>query len=71
MYAVRKRLVRVTPPLKSYLEEKLNFALFHHPSLAEWWEERLGEGFAKLRAVIPQTWVVDNRPLPPHAVIPA
>ncbi|KLU40957.1 MAG: hypothetical protein AA931_00035 [Peptococcaceae bacterium 1109] len=70
MYAVRKRLVRVTPPLKSYLEEKLNFALFHHPSLAEWWEERLGEGFAKLRAVIPQTWVVDNRPLPPHAVIP-
>ena len=71
LYAIRKRLVRVTPPLKSYLEEKLNLALFHHPALANWWEERLGAaGFAKLQQVFPRTWIVDSRPLPPHAVIP-
>lgn len=71
LYAIRKRLVRVTPPLKSYFEEKLNFALFHHPALARWWEQRLGrENFAQLQQILPRTWVVDNRPLPPHAVIP-
>lgn len=71
LYAVRKRLVRATPPLKHYFEEKLNVAIFHHPALAKWWEQKLGRaGFAKLKRVFPRTWVVDNRPLPPHAVIP-
>lgn len=71
LYAIRKRLVCVTPPLKSYLEEKLNFALFHHPSLVNWWKDHLGEpDYAKLSRILPRTWVVDNRPLPPHAVIP-
>lgn len=71
LYAIRKRLVQVTPPLKAYLEEKLNFALFHHPVLANWWKEHLGESdYAKLKRIIPRTWIVDNRPLPPHAVIP-
>jgi hypothetical protein len=71
LYAIRKEMVAVTPPLKSQLEEKLLFALFHHPVLEDAWRKELGpEMFAALRQVLPASWVVDARPLPPHAVIP-
>lgn len=71
LYAIRKGLVQVTPPLKTYFEEKLNFALFHHPALAGWWEDWLGlEDYSYLKQILPRTWVMDNRPLPPHGVIP-
>lgn len=71
LYAVRKQLVRITPPLKSYLEEKLLFALVHHPALRDYLVQTLEpEGFQTLAAVMPQTWIMDPRPLPPHAVIP-
>ncbi|NLM69440.1 MAG: hypothetical protein GX177_05505 [Firmicutes bacterium] len=71
LYAVRKQTVVITPPLKSYLEEKLLFALLHHPVLAEFWTAKLGEsGYHTLLEVMPPTWIMDNRPLPPHAVIP-
>ena len=33
LYAARKQLITMTPPVKAYLEEKLLFALFHHPVL--------------------------------------
>jgi hypothetical protein len=59
-----------TPPPKAQLEEKLAFALFHHPLLAGLWRRELGEAFDRLSALFPQTWVLDPRPLPPHAVIP-
>ncbi len=70
-YSVKKGKVTVTPPYKPQLEEKLSFGLFHHPALADWWEKYLGsETFSLLSHLIPRTWILDNRPLPPQAVIP-
>lgn len=60
-----------TPPLKPFLEEKLWLALFHSPSLQDWWQEQLtGPQLELLRRCIPRGWVVDPTPLPPHAVWP-
>ena len=71
LYSAKKRQVSMTPPLKAYLEEKLTFALFHHPSLKHFWKKELGkESIKLLENTIPETWVIDNRPLPPHATIP-
>lgn len=71
LYAVRKELVRATPPIKSHLEEKLLMALLHHGSLRPFWLEHLGqENYEALRRIFPMSWVMDARPLPPHAVIP-
>ena len=71
MFSNKKNRVRTTPPFKPYLEEKLSFALLHHPALISWWEKSLGvETFALISHLIPNTWVLDNRPLPPHAAIP-
>jgi hypothetical protein len=71
MYAVKKDRVAVTPPFKPALEEKLAFALFHHPALASFWRSELGEETqAALADMIPRTWILDPRPLPPSAVIP-
>lgn len=61
----------LTPPLKPALEEKLWFALFWLKPLEAFWVRALGDGtFKALREVIPQTWLLDPQPLPPHAVIP-
>lgn len=71
LYSAKKRTVVMTPPPKAYLEEKLCLALFHHPSLQPFWSRQLGKrSRAFLQAAIPETWVLDARPLPPHAVIP-
>lgn len=71
LYAIRKEWVKVTPPLKHHLEEKMLFALFHHPALTQFWRQQLGqEGVEFLAKVFPPTWVMDPTPLPPHAVIP-
>jgi hypothetical protein len=71
LYAAKKQKVVITPPVKSYLEEKLVFALVHHPSLERFWiSELTASGFDRVRAVVPQTWVLDPRPVPPHATIP-
>lgn len=68
--AARDGKVKVTPPLKPQLEEKLWFALFWFPQLAEFWRRELGERYVRdLRKVIPFTWLLDPAPLPPHAVI--
>ena len=69
-YAARKNRVRITPPPKAQLEEKLSFALFWHPLLEDYWTAELGaEIFTRLQRVLPRTWVLDPRPLPPQAVI--
>ena len=71
MYAAKQGRVAVTPPFKPQMEEKLAFALFHHPALAAFWREELGEEtHAALAGLLPNTWVLDPRPLPPAAVIP-
>lgn len=71
MYAAKKRHVVVTPPYKAHLEEKSLLALFHHPLLESVWRKEMGDGhYDLLHKCIPQTWVLDNRPCPPHATIP-
>lgn len=63
--------LRVTPPFKPQLEEKLWFALFWLRPLEGYWRRELGEkSLTALRQVIPYTWLVDPAPLPPHAVLP-
>jgi hypothetical protein len=63
--------IRVTPPIKPFLEEKMWFALFWLKPLSEFWRRELGEKyFLKLQEVIPYTWLLDPTPLPQHAVIP-
>ncbi|MBV8365798.1 MAG: hypothetical protein JO194_04795, partial [Candidatus Eremiobacteraeota bacterium] len=69
-YAARHKRVKVTPPPKSFFEEKLTFALLHHPALEQVWRREMGdEPYARLSAIFPQTWILDPRPMPPQAVI--
>lgn len=71
LYAAKKKKVALTPPPKPQLEEKLAFALYHHPSLKRYWAESLGEETdAFLKEIFPETWILDSRPVPPHTVIP-
>ncbi len=70
LYAARHNRVKITPPAKAQLEEKLAFALLQHPGLASLWRAELGtEVFKRLQRLFPLTWVIDPRPLPPQAVI--
>src|SRR5579872_7236857 len=70
LYAARHKRVAMTPPPKAFLEEKLIYALLHNNVLHRLWQQELGaETFARLRALFPETWVLDPRPLPPQAVI--
>ena len=71
LYSCKKGKVFTTPPYKPWLEEKLGFALFHHPFLKLIWKKALGnETFTTLNHLIPATWVLDSRPLPPYGIIP-
>ena len=71
MQAAFEKTVRVTPPFKPFLEEKMWFALFWLQPLREFWRRELGDKyFQKLQTVIPYTWLMDPTPLPQHAVIP-
>jgi hypothetical protein len=71
MNAAKEGTVRVTPPFKPYLEEKMWFALFWMRPLREFWRRELSENyFLKLQEVIPYSWPLDPTPLPQHAVIP-
>ena len=70
LYAIRKGLVKATPPPKAYLEEKMLMALFHHPGLKGFWLKELGtESFEYLAETFPRTWILDPKPLPPYGVI--
>jgi hypothetical protein len=69
--AVGDGAVRITPPVKPFLEEKMWFALFWLQPLREFWRRELGDKyFTRLQQVIPYTWLMDPTPLPQHAVIP-
>jgi hypothetical protein len=71
MYSAKKGRVIVTPPYKAWMEEKLAFSLVHHPMLEPYWEKSVGnETFDLLRRLMPKTWVLDPRPIPPTAIIP-
>jgi hypothetical protein len=70
LYAARHKRVVMTPPPKAFLEEKLIFALLHNISLRTIWKTELGEEtLSRLLKLMPQTWILDPRPLPPQAVI--
>lgn len=71
LYSAKKDKVSLTPPIKGFLEEKLAFALFHHPVLQVFWEKELGEEtFGFLKKLFPKTWVLDPKEIPPYAIIP-
>jgi hypothetical protein len=66
-----EKKIRLTPPPKPLFEEKMLFALLWNRNLHNFWRQELGEGFlARLKKIIPYTWLVDPAPLPPHAAIP-
>jgi hypothetical protein len=68
--AAEKR-IRLTPPPKPVFEEKMLFALLWNRNLRDFWRQELGEGFlARLKKLVPYTWIVDPTPLPPQAAIP-
>ena len=70
MYSYKKGRVKITPPFKPYLEEKLAFSLFKHPALTSLWKKELGsETFTILSHLIPDTWILDSREVPEYAVI--
>jgi hypothetical protein len=63
--------LQFTPPLKAFLEEILWLVLFWSPQLQDFWHNALStEHLALLKRCIPEGWVVDPTPLPPHAVLP-
>jgi hypothetical protein len=71
LYATKKDLVSLTPPVKAFLEEKMAFALFHQPVLKSFWLEKLGQAtFNVLEGLFPKTWILDPREVPPYAMIP-
>src|SRR5437667_16367 len=71
MYAAKKGRLALTPPMKPWLEEKMAFALVHHPALKPFWSHELGaDTFELLHRWMPKTWILDPRPVPPHAIIP-
>ncbi len=64
--------VVVTPPMKTYHEEKLNLALLHHHALEDFWKESLSRGALKLlKKIVPRSWVMDPVELPPNAILDA
>lgn len=66
-----KSKIYLTPPLKSFLEEKMLFAFFWNRNLRDFWKRELGDAFYNyLSKIIPYTWILDPSPIPPHAAIP-
>ena len=71
MEAAGRGELKVTPPFKPFLEEKMWFALFWLQPLREFWRRELGDKYLRvLQRIIPYTWILDPTPLPQHGVIP-
>ncbi|MGC8862855.1 MAG: hypothetical protein ACP5R5_08785 [Armatimonadota bacterium] len=69
-YAAKKRLAVVTPPYKHHLEEKLLLALLHSAPLREYWIRAMcAKNYELLLQTVSPTWIMDSRPVPPHAEI--
>jgi hypothetical protein len=63
--------IRITPPFKPHLEDKLWLALLWSPALKKTWEQTLrGNHLKRLHELVPFGWVLDPAPLPPHAALP-
>ncbi len=71
LYFVKGGKVKITPPIKPWLEEKMGLALWHSVRLRKYWEEALSpESVHLLDRLIPPTWILDPTPVPPSATIP-
>lgn len=71
LYAQRKGTVVVTPPFRPQLEEKTWLALLHDEWLRPVWRQELGDArLARLLRLVPRTFLLDPRPVPPQAAIP-
>lgn len=56
--------IKITPPPKPHLEEKMWFAFLHHQDLQSDWEQLLGrESLAYLQELIPPTWLLSRDPV--------
>jgi hypothetical protein len=63
--------IKLTPPPKPMFEEKMLFALLWNWNLRDFWRQELGESFfARLKKVVPYTWLLDPAPLPPQGALP-
>lgn len=63
--------LKITPPIKPHLEDKLWLALLWSPALKKVWEQSLrGSHLQRLQELVPFGWVLDPTPLPPHAALP-
>ena len=70
-YFSKKNALRLTPPPKAFIEEKMWLAFLHHPLLQTYWQRELGsDKTAQLQEIVPHSWIVDPTPAPPHTVIP-
>lgn len=70
LYFAKGGKVRITPPLKPWLEEKAGMALWHHPVLRPFWvREMPDEARELLDRLIPQTWILDPAPVPFSATV--
>ncbi len=66
-----RKSILLTPPPKTFLEEKMCFALLWNRNLEDFWRQDLGESFfQQMRQLAPQTWIVNPEPLPPQAAYP-
>ena len=66
-----EKKIHLTPPPKPVFEEKMLFALLWNRNLQPFWRQELGESFfARLKKLVPYTWLIDPTPLPPQAAIP-
>lgn len=62
--------VELFPPPKTFQEEKLGLALFHHHLLDDFWRDHLSRGARRvLDSIIPRSWIIDPTPLPPNGVL--
>jgi hypothetical protein len=68
---VLQRRIQLTPPPRSFLEEKMLLGLLWNRRLRHFWRQELGGAFhEKLLQLTPRTWILDPSPLPPHGAIP-
>lgn len=66
LQSAESRSIALTPPIKPQLEEKVWFALLHHPLLCNYWAHHLGrDTFELLKRAMPPTWIVDPATPPP------
>ena len=69
--AAVKGEINITPPPKSFLEEKMLFALLWNRNLQDFWQGQLGGSFFQLiKNRTPQSWLITTESIPPHAAIP-